>query len=234
MIFGESFQEPARQDVKISNLSIPTDGVQRPVPTNSIIGDVSGMWSAFETGSAQAQFSLVKNHPFIGNQNQWLAFNRGVGEVGIENEGLNREGMFFAGGRPYEGCLWARSDGPTTVCVSLESDHGSKVLAEQNLSVTTNGWQRLNFKLTPAATNHHGRFSIKLKQPGSVAIGYAFLQPGAWGRFHDLPVRKDVADGLLAQGLTVLRYGGSMVNARGYRWKNMIGSRDRRPPYTGT
>jgi hypothetical protein len=31
----------------------------------------------------------------------------------------------------------------------------------------------------------------------------------------------------------VLRYGGSMVNAPEYRWKKMIGPRDRRPPYRG-
>jgi alpha-L-arabinofuranosidase len=31
----------------------------------------------------------------------------------------------------------------------------------------------------------------------------------------------------------VLRYGGSMVNNDGYKWKKMIGPRDRRPPYAG-
>jgi hypothetical protein len=39
---------------------------------------------------------------------------------------------------------------------------------------------------------------------------------------------------LIAQGITVLRYGGSMVNNDGYRWKKMIGPQDRRPPYAGT
>src|SRR5207237_2114276 len=32
----------------------------------------------------------------------------------------------------------------------------------------------------------------------------------------------------------VLRYGGSMVNCAEYRWKKMIGPRDRRPAYKGT
>jgi alpha-L-arabinofuranosidase len=49
-----------------------------------------------------------------------------------------------------------------------------------------------------------------------------------------LPVRRDVAEGFVEQGVTVLRYGGSMVNAPEYRWKQMIGPRDRRPPYRGT
>ena len=64
-------------------------------------------------------------------------------------------------------------------------------------------------------------------------LGYALLQPGDWGRFKGLPVRKDVGEGLVAMGLTVLRQGGCMINAPEYRWKKMIGPRDRRPPYKG-
>ena len=65
-------------------------------------------------------------------------------------------------------------------------------------------------------------------------LGHVFLQPGDWGRFKGLPVRKDVADALIDQGITVLRYGGSMINHPQYRWKEMIGPRDRRPTHAGT
>ena len=67
-----------------------------------------------------------------------------------------------------------------------------------------------------------------------MVLGHAFLQPGEWGRFKGLPVRRDVAKGLIDQGITVLRYGGSMVNNGGYKWKKMIGPRYHRPPYAGT
>ena len=90
------------------------------------------------------------------------------------------------------------------------------------------------FSLTPTAADTAGRIALKLKQPGSVTLGHVFVQPGEWGRFKHLPVRRDVAEGLIDQGITVLRYGGSMVNSGGYKWKNMIGPRDRRPPYSGT
>ncbi len=99
---------------------------------------------------------------------------------------------------------------------------------------TSPDWQKLEFTLTPKASDNAGRFAIKLKEAGQVVVGYAFLQPGEWGRFHGLPVRKDVAEGLMNMGVTVLRYGGSMVNHIEYRWKNMIGPRDRRPFYHGT
>ena len=65
-------------------------------------------------------------------------------------------------------------------------------------------------------------------------MGYVFLEPGQWGTFKGLPVRNDVAHALIDEGVTGLRYGGSMVNAPEYRWKKMIGDRDRRPPYHGT
>ena len=53
------------------------------------------------------------------------------------------------------------------------------------------------------------------------------------GSLQNLPVRKDVAEGLINQGVTILRYGGSMVNNPEYRWKKMIGPRAQRPPYEG-
>ncbi|MBN2506600.1 MAG: hypothetical protein JXQ71_07890 [Verrucomicrobia bacterium] len=43
-----------------------------------------------------------------------------------------------------------------------------------------------------------------------------------------------MAEALIDQGITVLRYGGSMINHPEYRWKPMIGPRDRRPPCRGT
>lgn len=214
MIFGESFQEPAF--------------------SKAPEGQVSGMWRPLSRGSASGSYSIESGHPFIGAQSQRLTFDNGNGEVGIENRGLNRWGMYFVAGKPYEGYVWARSDRPTDVFVSLESGDGTKVYTESSLHVEPGDWRRIACLMTPDATELAGRFAIRLKSPGSILLGHAFLQPGDWGRFKGLPVRKDVAEGLIAQGLKVLRYGGSMVNAGEYRWKKMIGPRDRRPPYRGT
>jgi hypothetical protein len=210
MIFGESFQEPCPG------------------------GDhVSGMWRPLQTGTALGRFAFDRTSPFVGTQSQRLTFVRGEGEVGIENKGLKRWGMFFQKGKSYDGRLWCKAEKPTTVFLSLESCDGSRTYAEVEQTVAPGRWQRLQFELTPSQTDESGRFAVKLKQPGSVVLGYVFLQPGGWGRFKGLPVRKDVGDGLVAQGLTVLRQGGCMINAAEYRWKKMIGPRDRRPPYAG-
>ncbi|MEN6534112.1 MAG: alpha-L-arabinofuranosidase C-terminal domain-containing protein [Bryobacteraceae bacterium] len=215
MVFGESFQEPVPQK--------PGDA-----PT------ISGMWRKATRGDVKGSYSIVTDRPFIGKQSQRMSFESGAGEWGVENQGLNRWGMNFVAGKPYEGYIWVRLEKTLEVFVALENRDGTRVYAERGVAPIGLGWQRLDFALTPNASDANGRFVLKLKQSGAVVLGHAFLQPGQWGRFEDLPVRRDVAEGMIEQGITVLRYGGSMVNNAGYRWKNMIGPRDRRPPYAGT
>ncbi len=194
---------------------------------------VSGMWRAIKTGTAVGEFALETAQPFSGIQSQRLSFSEGEGSIGIENQGLNRWGLNFVAGKPCEGFLYARAEKPVELAVSLESRDGQKSYAEKRLTVTSAGWKRVDFTLTPNGTDPAGRFAIRLEKPGTVSVGYAFLQPGEWGRFKGLPVRRDVAEGLIEQGITVLRYGGCMANAAEYRWKKMIGPRENRPPYKG-
>ncbi len=228
-----------QREARFRNLWINTGGASRKVPFEVVAkggwgAGVSGMWRALRRGSAEGEFALETQTPFTGRHSQRLTFSGGDGEIGIENQGLNRWGMNFAAGKPYEGYLWLRAETPAAVTLAVESRDGSQVYAETRVAVKSNDWQRVDFTLTPKASDPAGRFAIKLNQRGSVVVGHAFLQPGEWGRFKGLPDRKDVAEALIDQGLTVLRYGGSMINDPEYRWKNMIGPRDRRPPYHGT
>jgi hypothetical protein len=202
-----------------------------PVPDEPAV--VSGMWGPVATGSAQLVAALEKDRPFVGAQSQRITLVRGTGEVGVENQGLNRQGMAFVQGKPYEGYVWLRAERPADVYASLESRDGSRTYARVKLTAGGDGWRRYDFALTPDATDTAGRFSLRLTSPGSVVVGHAFLQPGPWGRFKGLPVRRDVVDGLIDQGITALRYGGTMVNAPEYRWKKMVGPRDGRPLYRG-
>ncbi len=196
-------------------------------------GPVSGMWRACRRASAAGKCALVTDRPFIGGQSQRITFVSGEGTFGVENQGLNRWGQSFVRGKPYEGHVWASAEKPVALLVSLESRDGTRHYAEAELTVSGKDWQRLSFRLTPSASDPAGRFTIQLRRPGTVVLGHAFLQPGEWGRFKGLPLRRDVVEGMIDQGITVLRYGGSMVNCPEYRWKKMIGPRDRRPPYHG-
>ncbi len=225
-------------DAQFRTLTITSSNTPRSIPfayadPSGFGGGVSGMWRALRRGTADGLFTLEENQPFSGRQSQRISFVGGVGEIGIENQSLNRWGMNFVKGKPYEGYVWVRSAEPAKVSVSLESGDGSAVYAEKALSVKAGDWQRLDFTLKPDQADRQGRFAIKLKRPGTITVGYAFLQPGPWGRFKGLPVRKDVAAALIDQGITVLRQGGCMANAAEYRWKKMIGPRAQRAPYAG-
>jgi hypothetical protein len=228
---------PWQREARFRNLWARTGGQQHELPFKPRPhdrGPVSGMWRPIETGSAQGEFVLERDRPFVGGQSQRITFTSGDGAVGIENRGLNRQGLCFVAGKPYEGHLWARCDEPTSLRLALESGDGSRQHAHTTAELPAGDWQRLEFTLTPEDDEEAGRFSLARTQPGSATLGYVYLQPGPWGRFQNLPDRKDVVEGLIEQGLTVLRYGGSMVNHPEYRWKKMTGPRDRRPPNAGT
>jgi alpha-L-arabinofuranosidase len=246
MIFGESFGEQAMELEPDEPAFAGLSGQVSCLAPRSELQQASEVrsWQPFRTGTARGLFAVEPDSPVDGRQSQRLTFAGGTGAVGIENRGLNRWGMCFRAGKLYEGYLWVRRDaasgpegasaGPLTVQVALEDGAGARQYAQASLAVVQPEWQRLDFALIPDRSDAKGRFSITLTQPGTLVLGHAFLQPGPWGRFKGLPVRKDVVDELIDQGLTVLRYGGSMVNgADEYRWKKMIGPRDRRPPYRG-
>jgi hypothetical protein len=226
-----------RRAVQFRNFSVSTGGQTRNFNFDPAGNDgadsVSDMWRPLRTGSATGKFALVEPDAFSGHQSQQIVFTGGSGAVGIENQSLNRWGMNFIKGKTYEGYLYARAASPAEIFVALESRDGNEVYAEKRLKISGDRWQRLDFQLKPKAADAAGRFAIKLRRPGAVTVGYAFLQPGGWGRFKGLPVRKDIGEGLKNQGNTVLRYGGCMANAAEYRWKKMIGPRALRPPYKG-
>ena len=225
-------REAAFQGLKIKNGASSEDRAFQAVDPRGT-GGVSGIWRTIHRGTAAGSFDLESKRPFVGSQSQRIVFESGDGAIGVENRGLNGWGMNFVAGKPYEGYLWIRADRPTEVHVIAESGDGVRALDETVLKVEGVEWKRYDFTLTPSGSEAAGRLAVTLTSPGSVVLGHAFLQPGPWGRFHGLPVRRDVAEGLIGQGVTVMRLGGLMANADGYRWKKMIGPRDQRPPYKG-
>ena len=60
-----------------------------------------------------------------------------------------------------------------------------------------------------------------------VYLGYAWLQPGAWGRVGDLPVLKSAGDAVSAMGINVLRQGGTV--SQSFAWKDWRGDPWARP-----
>ncbi|KAA6338026.1 Extracellular exo-alpha-L-arabinofuranosidase [termite gut metagenome] len=194
---------------------------------------ISKFWSKLTNGNAQYDYKLVRDgKAYMGRQTQSIRFVNGNGEVGITNHGLYRMGIHFESGKSYEGVLRIKADTPTTVYVSLRDEQG-KVLAEKPYLIKGDGtYEKLTFEFTSNGDALEGSFGISLKTPGQIELGYAFLQPGEWGRVMGYPLRKTFIDALKKQGITAIRYNGSMVDVGvdtyNYRWKKMIGPIDER------
>ena len=59
-----------------------------------------------------------------------------------------------------------------------------------------------------------GELAISLETAGaSVDLDYAFFQPGEWGRYKGLPLNKDSVTWLQRGGYSVIRTGGTYVEA---------------------
>ena len=232
----------ARENVTFRNLSETSKNNPRrmiaftPNPLLTIPGDaISLRWAKVQTGSVKGIFAHdIAGGWFPGKPSQTITYIEGEGELGIENAGLKRWGIDIKQGKPYEGLLRIKSASPVQVQVSLRSADDAKIYSSQTLTLAGNGeYERLPYNLIPTVTDPNGRFAITLTKPGSITVGYVFLQPGEWNRFAGLPVRKDIAEAVVGQGIHILRMNGGMIERPDYRWKNMQGPRDQRPPYDG-
>ena len=202
---------------------------------------ISRYWREVNSGSARGVFRLVTKDTYNGRRDQKIQFISGTGEVGLENSGLLRMGINFQEGKNYEGILRVKNPKACDLYVAILNEAGTEKLAEKAIwiNASPNTFQRIEFELTPARSDIKGRFAIILKEPGEVTLGYAFLQPGTWGRIAGgYPVRQDFIDRIKDNGMSIIRYNGSMnnrcIDSLLYRWKNMIGPNDERLPYTGT
>ena len=194
---------------------------------------ISKFWSKLVNGNPVYDYQLIRDgNAYMGRQTQSITFVDGSGEVGITNHGLYRMGIHFEAGKPYDGIIRLKSNEPATVYVSLRDEKGN-VLAEKPYPVKGDGtYEKLTFELTPEKEALEGCFGISLKNKGRIELGFAFLQPGEWGRAMGFPLRKTFIDALKKQGITAIRYNGSMVDVGvdtyNYRWKKMIKPIDER------
>lgn len=195
---------------------------------------ISEMWDALSTGSAKAQYVWDHENPYNTAHSQRIAYLGGTGTAGVANRGLNRWGIAIRRGKPLSGHLYLRqSDYVGRVTVALQSANGARTYARQPLAPIGSDWTRREFTLRPDASDPNARFALWIEQPGTIWVDQVTLSETGKALFRGLPMRADIGEKLVAGGLTFLRYGGSMVNATEYRWKKMIGDRDKRPQYQG-
>lgn len=223
-------------DVQFRNVSIITasHGNKQLAFSETPVEAVSRQWDAYRQGDVEATFALEDTQAFNGIQAQKVTLTDGKGQAGVANAGLNRWGIAVGKGKKMQGRIYLRGERLTgKVTIALQSADGTQTYASRQLTGIGRGWKKFDFELTPDADDAKARFTVFIDQPGSLWIDQVTLMSTGEAQFKGLPCRNDIGQAMVEQGLTFLRYGGTMINAPEYRFKKMIGNPDRRPPYIG-
>lgn len=222
-------------DAAFQNVRVETREGDVALPFSPIYPrPVSGQWDAIQTGNAPATFLHDNINPYNGPRSQMLYRGVGTGTVGIANRGLNRWGIAAKKGQTLVGRVYLRAHdlrGPVTV--ALQSADGARTYAQQSINSVGTDWAKYPISLTPDTDDANARFALWINTPGTVWADQITLSGIGTAPLPEKPFRADIGAKMREQGLTFLRYGGTMVNAPEYRWKKMIGDPDRRPPYRG-
>ena len=154
----------------------------------------------------------------------------GTGFAGVANRGLNGWGVPCREGKEMIGHFFARGV-VGALEVRLERADGRVVYAKASIPEPSwDDWTKVEFALTPDRTDPAARFAVVASGSGKVWIDDAYLKDEPTNDFGRMGCREDIVDGFRKEGLTFLRWGGSMVNAPEYLLKNMQGERR---PYEG-
>ncbi len=218
------------RDIKLSDGTTERRLSLRTTPQIS----VSAAWDAIQTGSVKTTFGLDMQQAYNGRNSQTIELISGTGTVGIANSGLNRWGIAVKKDQTYQGGLYLKGlNLEGKVFIALQNKNGTTEYARQEIEGIDKRWKKYHFKLTSKTTDPNARFAVYIDKPGKLWIDQATLMNTEDNQFKGLPYRKDIAEAMVNEGLTFLRYGGTMINVPGYRFKKMIGNPDNRPPYRG-
>lgn len=192
---------------------------------------ISRWWDPIVGNNAQARFRWENASPVNTDRSQMIELVSGSGPVGIYNTGLQNWGLTFKEGRDYQGRLYLRGDYKGEVTLALQSRDGTKTYATQKIKgVEKKEWKRFDISLVSKETDRDARFAILIDQPGKLFVDQVILMPGQWGLYKGLPLRKDLAEKLVA-GISHIRFGGDMIDSHSFDWKKMIASQDQRRQY---
>jgi len=232
LIKGKAGLRSLHTDVGFRNLKI-NDGIKTVEPVFSTTSEhkVSAMWKPFYSPGAAYMFAIDDKDAYNGNYSQIME-NTAKGKVGISNMGLNHWGISVKKGQQSQGRIYLKGSAKA-VFVALQNEDGTKEYTRMQIKDIGLQWKKHEFKLTSANTDTKARFAVYIEGKGKIWIDQAVLMSMGEEQFKGLPLRNDIGQAFINQGLTFLRYGGSMINSPEYRFKKMLGDPDKRHPYRG-
>jgi DUF1680 family protein/alpha-L-arabinofuranosidase len=195
---------------------------------------VSYNWDMIPSAGVKSKFYIDSTNAYNGHYAQVIDYISGKGKVGIANRGLNRWGIAVKKNQKLQGRLYLKGlQFKGAVTIALESADGVKTYASTTFHKIPNNWKKFPFTMTTTSLDKNARLAIYIEHKGKVWVDQVVLTGTGDDQFKGLPIRADIGNMLVAQGLTFLRYAGTMVNSPEYKFKNMIGDPDLRPPYRG-
>lgn len=222
----------SNSNASFRNLRVGYDGKSFDLPfTPTNRHAISGMWDSYYTTDAQPSYALDTTTATTGIQSQVIENSATSGCVGVTNRSLNRWGISTRKGQKFEGEIMLKGSAER-VWVALQSNNG-KEYCRAELKDLSKEWSKHKFTLCANTTDANARFALYIEGKGKIWADQAMLMLSAKECYKGLPVRKDIAKCFEEQGLTILRYGGSMTNAPEFKFANMRGKRSERQPYYG-
>ena len=186
------------------------------------------MWSPVQAGTATGSFNLLEER-IPGSSSPARDPNRRRRRMGREKSGMNHAEDNWVAGKTYEGDLRIHSTQPTSFTIKAQSRDGSKTYASVKLSTTKpKEWEKICYSLIPSESDQLAPSqSCSISKERWIWVMFSFnLVIGADTR--GCPSAGTWWRALLDEGITVIRYGGSMVNPGDYQWKKILGPRDER------
>lgn len=209
------------------------------------VGGVARWWSDYSDGSARYALS---EDALNGKYSQRLQLVDGR-RAGVVNQGLDQQGLFIQRGARYTGYLFAKTDSPVAVVVELVVNGSAVAMMLVNIS---GPWRMYDFSFSATSTSAcsetktprvpctgdgvciecDGALRISLESAGSMLLDMVFLRMETGnGIAERLKVKPKILSALQALKPSLLRWGGTMSWAPGYRLKNFRGPRRSREPY---
>jgi alpha-N-arabinofuranosidase len=140
--------------------------------------------------------------------------------------GIRQSGLGVISGKEYVGSIWLASlSDPVSVAVGLDWGKGPDDGVSTHCRITGPAYRRFEFRFKAGATTEDAALTVSVEQRAYVWIGAVSLMPAENVR----GMRPDTLSLIRAMAPPLIRWpGGNFVS--GYRWKDGIGPRDRRPP----
>jgi len=192
-------------------------------------------WNSKNSWTAnRLSFTIDSATPLHPNNPHYAVLDAASSGGALINSGY--DGIPLKQGGEYELSLFARNaDGKSTgLLVKLVGQDGS-VLAQADIQIRTQQWQKYTAKLTAAADAPDARLELQMADAGRLLLDMVSLFPKNTFKGRSNGMRADLAETIAAIHPRFIRFpGGCVSHGDGldniYRWKNTVGPIEARKP----